>query len=171
MINAVPITVTTGNSRQRPPLFIIQIIPLRTVRGLSGGRPLPTDFSNTNFNIARPLNPCDKISLTWQSSTFNLFYQSFTFVLLYLILPTNPKENFYGTSIISLNEKYRARMEPGATPYDERIASLRALHDASCKTWISMEPYPAPNQIEQSLTEILETINFADKIIFGRTIQ
>ena len=25
----------------------------------------------------------------------------------------------------------------------ERIANLKSLHDASCKTWVSMEPFPA----------------------------
>ncbi len=48
------------------------------------------------------------------------------------------------------------------------IAALRALHDAGCKTWVSIEPYPTPNFIEQDLNEILETIGFCDKIIFGR---
>ena len=34
---------------------------------------------------------------------------------------------------------------------------------------MSIEPYPTPNLIEQSLEEILESISFVDKIIFGRT--
>ena len=46
---------------------------------------------------------------------------------------------------------------------------MKALHDAGYKTWVSMEPYPAPNQIEQNLATILEAIAFVDKIIFGRT--
>ena len=49
------------------------------------------------------------------------------------------------------------------------MRSLKILYEAGCKTWISMEPYPAPNQIEQDLVEILEEIAFVDKIIFGRT--
>jgi len=31
-----------------------------------------------------------------------------------------------------------------------------------------MEPYPTPNLIQQDLSEILETVKFADRIIFGR---
>lgn len=77
--------------------------------------------------------------------------------------------NEYGISLISLNEDYRLRVEPGAAPYKERIIALKLLHDAGFKTWISMEPYPAPNQIEQSLVAILESVAFVDKIIFGRT--
>ena len=79
------------------------------------------------------------------------------------------KENEYGITLISLDEQYREKMEPGAAPYEDRLAALRALHDAGCKTWISMEPYPTPNLIEQNLGELLEAVSFADKVIFGRT--
>jgi hypothetical protein len=34
---------------------------------------------------------------------------------------------------------------------------------------VSVEPYPTPNLIKQNLSEILESIAFTDKIIFGRT--
>lgn len=78
-------------------------------------------------------------------------------------------ENEYGITIISLNEDYRKKMEPGASPYIERLAALRALHNAGCRTWISIEPYPTPNLIEQNLHEILKAVSFADRIIFGRT--
>ena len=60
-------------------------------------------------------------------------------------------------------------MEPGAAPYADRLAALHALHDAGCKTWVSIEPYPTPNLIEQSLQDLLEAVSFVDKIIFGRT--
>ena len=61
------------------------------------------------------------------------------------------------------------KMEPGAASYAERLAALRALHDAGCRTWVSIEPYPTPNMIEQDLNEILEAVAFTDRIIFGRT--
>ena len=79
------------------------------------------------------------------------------------------KENEYGITLISLDEAYREKMEPGAAPYAERLAALKALHDAGCKTWVSVEPYPTPNLIKQDLLKILEEISFADRIIFGRT--
>lgn len=79
------------------------------------------------------------------------------------------KENEYGITFISLDEAYREKMEPGAAPYAERLAALRVLHDAGCKTWVSVEPYPTPNLIEQDLMEVLEAISFTDRIIFGRT--
>lgn len=88
------------------------------------------------------------------------------------ILPEQLKdlspENEYGITLISLDEDFRSRMEPNAASYAERIAALRKLHDAGCKTWVSIEPYPTPNIIEQDYNQILEAIGFVDKIIFGR---
>jgi DNA repair photolyase len=79
------------------------------------------------------------------------------------------KENEYGITLISLDEEYREKMEPGAAPYKDRLAALRALHNAGCKTWVSMEPYPTLNLIEQSIEKLLEAVSFTDKIIFGKT--
>ena len=79
-----------------------------------------------------------------------------------------PLDNEYGITVVSLNDDFVKRYEPGAAPITDRIASLRALADAGKKTWVSIEPYPTPNMIEQDLHEILEAVSFADKIIFGR---
>jgi DNA repair photolyase len=79
------------------------------------------------------------------------------------------KENMYGITLISLDEEYRERVEPGAAPYKERLAALKVLHDQGCKTWVSIEPYPTPNLIQQELSNILQAISFVDRIIFGRT--
>ena len=76
--------------------------------------------------------------------------------------------NEYGITLVSLDEHYRETVEPGAAPYAERILALRTLHDAGCKTWISMEPYPTPNLIVQNLNDILNAVSFVDRIIFGR---
>lgn len=78
-------------------------------------------------------------------------------------------ENEYGITLISLDEDYRKKTEPGAAAYADRLAALKALHDAGCKTWVSIEPYPTPNLIDQSLNTILESVGFVDRIIFGRT--
>lgn len=78
------------------------------------------------------------------------------------------KENEYGITLITTNEEFRKRMEPGSAPWEKRLAALRALHDAGCKTWVSIEPYPTPNIIHQDLAAILEAVSFVDKIIFGR---
>lgn len=79
------------------------------------------------------------------------------------------KENEYGITLVSLDEEYRKIMEPFAAPYADRLKALKKLHDKGCKTWISMEPYPTPNLIEQDLGALLDAVSFTDKIIFGRT--
>jgi len=77
-------------------------------------------------------------------------------------------ENSYGITLVSLNEDFRRRFEPNTSKYVERLKSLRALHDAGFHTWVSVEPYPTPNFIEQDISVILDAISFTDKIIFGR---
>ena len=78
------------------------------------------------------------------------------------------KDNEYGISIISLNEMYRINYEPFSAPYKDRIKSLNLLHKKGFRTWVSIEPYPTPNIVNQDLDDILDSISFVDKIIFGR---
>lgn len=77
-------------------------------------------------------------------------------------------QNEFGITLISLDEDFRKKMEPGSAPYKDRIKSLKYLHDKGFKTWVSIEPYPTPNFIDQDLSKILKKLNFVDKIIFGR---
>lgn len=88
--------------------------------------------------------------------------------ILPIVLTDLSKGNEYGITLVSLNDGFRERMEPGAAPIAERLAALKALHEAGCKTWVSIEPYPTPNIIQQDLSSILEAVGFVDKIIFGR---
>ena len=39
------------------------------------------------------------------------------------------KDNEYGITLISLNEEYRERMEPGSAPYADRLKALKKLHE------------------------------------------
>lgn len=78
------------------------------------------------------------------------------------------EQNEIGISLISLNEGFKKNMEPHAAPYQERINALYELHKKGCYTWISIEPYPTPNIITQNFDDILESVEFTDKIIFGR---
>ena len=89
--------------------------------------------------------------------------------LLPIELASLSPTNEYGITLISLDEDFRRRVEPGASSYADRIASLRALHDRGCRTWVSIEPYPTPNLIQQDLLTILDAVSFTDRIIFGRT--
>lgn len=79
------------------------------------------------------------------------------------------KINQYGITLVSLDEGYREEAEPGAASIDDRLAALKALGDAGCETWVSIEPYPTPNVHEQELQPILDAVSFTDRIVFGRT--
>lgn len=78
------------------------------------------------------------------------------------------KLNEYGITIVSLDENFRKEYEPNTASFQDRIDALCKLHDAGCYTWVSIEPYPTPNIIQQELAPILEALSFVDKIIFGR---
>jgi len=78
------------------------------------------------------------------------------------------KNNEYGITLVSLDEKFREEFEPNSARFQDRIDSLEFLHRKGFKTWVSMEPYPTPNLIKQDLTKILEAVAFVNKIIFGR---
>lgn len=88
--------------------------------------------------------------------------------LLPIELAGYSKDNEYGITLVSLDEHFREKMEPGSAPLGERLAALKKLHDSGCKTWVSIEPYPTPNIVRQDLSEILEAVCFVDRIIFGR---
>lgn len=77
--------------------------------------------------------------------------------------------NEYGISLVSLSEEYRQKIEPGASPIKERLQALKYLNEQGRHTWVAIEPYPTPNIIEQSLQELLQSVSFVDKIIFGKT--
>lgn len=78
------------------------------------------------------------------------------------------KDNEYGITLITTREDVRKRLEPYSAPLEERLNSLRALHDKGCKTWVSIEPFPTPNIFKQDLRELLDRVSFTDRIIFGR---
>lgn len=78
------------------------------------------------------------------------------------------KINSYGITLVSIDENFRKKYEPGAASIEERILALKQLYDLGYKTWVSMEPYPTPNMARQDLLPILERVGFVDKIIFGK---
>jgi len=77
--------------------------------------------------------------------------------------------NEYGITLVSLDEEYRKKYEPGAAPLSLRLAALKKLSDLGCNTWVSIEPYPTPNIINQDLHQLLNSVGFVGRIIFGRT--
>ena len=88
--------------------------------------------------------------------------------MLPLELSSFGSNNEFGITLISLNELFREKYEPFSAPYAERIRALYRLHKKGVKTWVSIEPYPTPNIINQDFQKILDAISFVDKIIFGR---
>lgn len=88
--------------------------------------------------------------------------------ILPICLSDLSRTNEYGITLVSLNENFQDNYEPNAAKIHERIEALKSLHEAGCKTWVSIEPYPTPNIINQNLEEILSSIDFVDRIIFGR---
>lgn len=78
------------------------------------------------------------------------------------------KYNEFGITLVSQSEKFRKKYEPNTSKFDERIKSLKKMHDLGFKTWVSIEPYPTPNIVKQDLKKLLESISFVDHIVFGR---
>jgi DNA repair photolyase len=76
-------------------------------------------------------------------------------------------DNTCGISLVSLDERFRKRWEPYATPYRRRIEALRRLHRGGRRTLVHIEPYPTPNLVEQDLTELLDAVAFVDEIYFS----
>ncbi|AFK85877.1 MULTISPECIES: radical SAM protein [Thermoanaerobacterium] len=77
-------------------------------------------------------------------------------------------DNEYGITLVSLDENFKKLYESYSSNYKDRIESLKKLHNAGFKTWVSIEPYPTPNIVNQDLKDILNEISFVDKIVFGR---
>lgn len=84
------------------------------------------------------------------------------------VLAELSNENEYGITLVSFDQHFLNEFESGAASAQERLDALRALSNMGCKTWVSMEPYPTPNIVEQELEAILDAISFTDRIIFGR---
>lgn len=80
----------------------------------------------------------------------------------------NSRLNEYGITLVSLNEEFRKQYEPYSALLKDRINSLKKLHQKGFKTWVSIEPYPTPNIFRQDLNEILKTVSFVDRVIFGK---
>lgn len=78
------------------------------------------------------------------------------------------KFNEYGISLVSICDSFHREFEPYTSTYKERVESLYHLHEKGLNTWVSIEPYPTPNIIDQDIRKILNEISFVNKIVFGR---
>ena len=115
-----------------------------------------TEVSDMSIQIIKKLNAADiKCSVLTKG------------ILPEILAQISPR-NEYGITLVSLSEEFRKQFEPNTATIQERIKALRNLHVAGCYTWVSIEPYPTPNIIDQDLNAILDAIRFVDRIIFGR---
>ena len=79
--------------------------------------------------------------------------------------------DWYGISLVSINEAFRQQYEPGSAKFSKRLAKAHHVFEKGARTWVSMEPCPTPNIFEQDIRPILITIRDvvkAEKLIFGR---
>lgn len=77
-------------------------------------------------------------------------------------------ENEYGISLVSLSEEFRRKYEPGSAKISERLERLRRTAEMGLKTWVSMEPYPTPNMFRQDIRPLLDSVDCAERIVFGK---
>lgn len=114
------------------------------------------EISKLSFEIIKKLNDND-IKCT-----------ALTKGILPIKLANLSDKNEFGITLITINDNYRQNIEPFASPMNKRIKSLYNLHKKGLKTWVSIEPYPTPNIINQDINKILDRLSFVDKFIFGR---
>lgn len=76
-----------------------------------------------------------------------------------------PNRDAFASTLTSLDAAFSAKWEPGAAPPDDRMAALRAFHDAGIFTWLSLEP---TLDIGASLEIVRVTHRFVDLYKVGR---
>lgn len=76
--------------------------------------------------------------------------------------------NEFGITLVSLHDSFKEKYEPFSTDFNKRINALKLLHEHGFPTWVSIEPFPTPNIDDTPIEEILSSIKFVDKIVFGR---
>jgi len=80
----------------------------------------------------------------------------------------NTYPDWYGITLASLSEDFRLKYEIDSKPYNERIKALKKTHEMGVNTWVSIEPYPTPSLFKQEFRPVLESVDFVDKMIFGK---
>lgn len=78
------------------------------------------------------------------------------------------RRNVFGITLVSLDDGFRTRYEPGTAPYLERVMGLWRAHDRGMRTFVNVEPYPTPNIWQQDPVRILDAVDFVDELRLGR---
>ena len=76
-----------------------------------------------------------------------------------------PTRDAFASTLTSLDERFSLKWERNAAVPADRIAALRAYHDAGVFTWVSLEP---TLDIDASLAIVTETRGFVDLYKVGR---
>jgi hypothetical protein len=76
-----------------------------------------------------------------------------------------PKRDAYACTLTSLDDRFSQKWERHAAPPADRIATLRAFHEAGIFTWVSLEP---TLDTEASLSIVRATHPFVDLWKIGR---
>ncbi len=76
-----------------------------------------------------------------------------------------PGRDAFACTLTSLDKDFSAKWERGAAPPADRIAALRAFHDAGIFTWVSLEP---TLDVESSLDIVKATHGIVDLYKVGR---
>lgn len=76
-----------------------------------------------------------------------------------------PDRDAFASTLTSLDEAFQRKWEPGAASPQDRIAALRAFHDAGIFTWVSLEPTLSA---EASLDIVDATHGFVDLYKVGK---
>lgn len=76
-----------------------------------------------------------------------------------------PDRDAFASTLTSLDDRFSRKWERGAALPEDRLAALRAFHDAGIFTWVSLEPTIS---CEASLEIVRETHEFVDLFKVGR---
>lgn len=76
-----------------------------------------------------------------------------------------PKHDAFACTMTSLDDRFSQKWERGAAMPGDRMAALRAFHDAGVFTWVSLEP---TIDVEASLAIVEVTHPFVDLFKIGR---
>lgn len=76
-----------------------------------------------------------------------------------------PDRDAFASTLTSLDDRFSKKWEPQAALPGDRVAALRAFHDAGIFTWVSLEP---TLDVESSLQIVRETHRFVDLYKIGR---
>lgn len=125
-------------------------------------------FSTDPFMYNHPEVSKLSIEIIKEVNTYNIPCYILTKGVLPKELAELNKINFYGITYVSYKDEFQQTYERNAAPLKDRLASLKYLSDCGCNTWVSVEPYPTPNMIEQDLSILLDNIKFTNRIVFGR---